>query len=86
MIAIYRMEYEGWSMRDAFLELKANGFGESTCNSANDYVAQYVLSYRPRHPKNAFHELASPTQSHWDWGLKSALPPDHVRRPPAPDS
>jgi hypothetical protein len=48
MTAIYRMEYQGWTTRDAFRELKFNGFGESTCTSANEYVAQYVLAYQPR--------------------------------------
>jgi hypothetical protein len=46
--AVWRMEYQGWSRRAAFRELKAHGFGDSACTSANDYVAQYVLEYRPR--------------------------------------
>jgi protein tyrosine phosphatase (PTP) superfamily phosphohydrolase (DUF442 family) len=46
--AIYRMEYQGWSRQEAFRELKAHGFGDTACTSANDYVAQYVLEYRPR--------------------------------------
>jgi hypothetical protein len=48
LCAVYRMEYEGWSADDAFAELKANGFGPWVCNSANDYVEQYVLTYHPR--------------------------------------
>lgn len=48
MTAIYRMEYQGWSPRRAIAELKANGFGEWPCSSANDYITQYVLTYRPR--------------------------------------
>jgi protein tyrosine/serine phosphatase len=47
MTAIYRMEYEGWTPRGAFQEMKANGFGEFVCSSANDYVMEYVLTYRP---------------------------------------
>jgi protein tyrosine/serine phosphatase len=48
LTAVYRMEYQGWSTDDALRELKENGFGNTTCNSANEYVAQYVLAYRPR--------------------------------------
>lgn len=48
LCAVYRMEYEGWSSDDAFAELKAHGFGPWVCNSANDYVEQYVLAYHPR--------------------------------------
>jgi protein tyrosine/serine phosphatase len=45
--AVYRMEYEGWSPRQAIAELKANGFGEFVCSSANEYILQYILTYRP---------------------------------------
>jgi len=45
--AVYRMEYEGWSPRQAIAELKANGFGEFVCSSANEYILEYILSYRP---------------------------------------
>jgi len=48
LTAVYRMEYQGWSRESAFREMKANGFGEFACTSANDYVTQYVLTYRPR--------------------------------------
>ncbi len=48
LCAVYRMEYEGWSPTEAFAEMKAHGFGEWVCTSANDYVKQYVLAYRPR--------------------------------------
>jgi protein-tyrosine phosphatase len=48
LVAVYRMEYEGWSPAEAFRELKAHGFGPWVCTSANDYVKQYVLTYRPR--------------------------------------
>jgi protein-tyrosine phosphatase len=48
LTAVYRMEYQGWSRQAAFRELKAHGFGDVACTDANDYVQQYVLSYRPR--------------------------------------
>lgn len=46
LCAIYRMEYQGWSQALAFEELKDHGFGIFFCSTANDYVKQYVLSYR----------------------------------------
>jgi hypothetical protein len=46
MTAVYRMEYNGWSPGAAIEELKANGFGEWSSTSANDYISQYVLSFR----------------------------------------
>jgi tyrosine-protein phosphatase SIW14 len=48
LCAVYRMEYQDWSPAEAFNELKANGFGDWVCTSANDYVEQYVLAYRRR--------------------------------------
>jgi protein tyrosine phosphatase (PTP) superfamily phosphohydrolase (DUF442 family) len=52
LVAVYRMEYEGWGPLAAVAELKALGFGDSVCTAANDYIQQYVLNYqcRPRHP------------------------------------
>jgi tyrosine-protein phosphatase SIW14 len=44
--AVYRMEYQHWSRGEAFRELKANGFGEFAATAANDYVTQYILTYR----------------------------------------
>jgi protein tyrosine/serine phosphatase len=42
MVAVYRMEYNGWSPQAALREAKANGFGEFAATSANDYIAQYI--------------------------------------------
>lgn len=47
LTAIYRMEYQGWTQDQAFLDMKAQGFGPWVCTSANDYVKQYVLTYQP---------------------------------------
>jgi hypothetical protein len=47
MTAIYRMEYNGWDRGAAIEDLKANGFGEWSSTSANEYISQYVLSYKP---------------------------------------
>lgn len=47
LTTVYRMEYNGWSPRQAIEELKANGFGRFPCSSANDYIVQYVLTFTP---------------------------------------
>jgi tyrosine-protein phosphatase SIW14 len=48
MVAVYRITYQGWSPEAALAEAKANGFGEFAASSANEYVAQYITSYKPR--------------------------------------
>jgi hypothetical protein len=48
LTAVYRIEYEGWSTAEAVRELRANGFGDSACTTANDWLVQYMLHYRPR--------------------------------------
>jgi hypothetical protein len=48
MVAIYRMEYQGWTRTEAMNELKAHGFGEYAATAANDLIAQYPLLYEPR--------------------------------------
>jgi protein-tyrosine phosphatase len=45
--ALYRMEYQGWSVDRALHEVKAHGFGP-TCHAGNDYVLQYVMLYQTR--------------------------------------
>jgi protein tyrosine phosphatase (PTP) superfamily phosphohydrolase (DUF442 family) len=47
LVAVYRMEYQGWSRAEAFRETLDNGFGRSQCTSANDYIKQYILTYEP---------------------------------------
>jgi hypothetical protein len=42
------MEYDGWDPAAAVAELKANGFGDTACTAANDYIQQYILNYKPR--------------------------------------
>jgi protein tyrosine phosphatase (PTP) superfamily phosphohydrolase (DUF442 family) len=46
MVAIYRMEYQGWSRAEAFRDTLDNGFGRSQCTAANDYITQYILTYQ----------------------------------------
>lgn len=47
LVAAYRMEYEGRTRQQALQELRDNGFGLWASTPANDYVAQYILTYRP---------------------------------------
>ena len=48
LTAVYRMEYEGWSVADAVRELRANGYGDRKATTANDYIYEYLFQYRPR--------------------------------------
>ncbi|MSR55398.1 MAG: hypothetical protein EXS09_19250 [Gemmataceae bacterium] len=52
LTAIYRMEYEGWSVADAMRELRANGFGDRKATQANDYILEYLYQYKPRATRN----------------------------------
>jgi protein tyrosine phosphatase (PTP) superfamily phosphohydrolase (DUF442 family) len=36
-----------WTQLEAMAELKEHGFGQFFCTTANDYIVQYVLTYRP---------------------------------------
>ncbi len=47
MVGVYRMEYEGWTRGEAIAEMKAHGFGEWPCTTANDYITQYIESFKP---------------------------------------
>ena len=48
LTAVYRMEYEGWSVADAVRELRANGYGDRKATQANDYIYEYLFQYQPR--------------------------------------
>jgi protein tyrosine phosphatase (PTP) superfamily phosphohydrolase (DUF442 family) len=74
MVAIYRMEYEGWDMPRAFRDTLDNGFGRSQCTAANDYVKQYILTYQPglRQPE-ASRQQAEPGVGR----MEPVLPPIH---------
>jgi tyrosine-protein phosphatase SIW14 len=47
MAAIYRMEYQGWSQDAAWCEMRAHGYGEWACTASDDYIMQYLLTYKP---------------------------------------
>jgi hypothetical protein len=48
LVGVYRMEYQGWTPLNVIEEMKDLGFGDSACSAANDYIAQYVVSYQRR--------------------------------------
>ena len=47
LTALYRIEYEGWTTGAAVRELRANGFGDIACTTANEYLVQFLEHYRP---------------------------------------
>jgi protein tyrosine phosphatase (PTP) superfamily phosphohydrolase (DUF442 family) len=59
LVALYRMEYEGWSRQQALAEMRDNGFGLFASTSSNLYVQQYVLGYVP-HQRPGLHEERMP--------------------------
>lgn len=48
LAALHRVEYQGWTVQEAYREMKAQGFGDKACTEANMYVKQYLLDYQPR--------------------------------------
>src|SRR5438046_2978594 len=50
LTAIYRMEYEGWSLGEAMRELRANGYGFVMSGEQDDFVIQFIQNYKPRTP------------------------------------
>jgi protein tyrosine phosphatase (PTP) superfamily phosphohydrolase (DUF442 family) len=51
LTAIYRMEYERWTLAEAMAELKDHGFGDKQCTSRNEYIRQYLVEYESRAAK-----------------------------------
>jgi protein-tyrosine phosphatase len=47
LTAIYRMEFEGWSVGDAMRELRAAGYGFVNSSEADNYIIQFVQNYKP---------------------------------------
>jgi protein tyrosine phosphatase (PTP) superfamily phosphohydrolase (DUF442 family) len=48
LTAIYRMEYQGWTVGAALRELRANGYGFVAASEADEFVIQFVQNYKPR--------------------------------------
>lgn len=48
LTAIYRMEYQGWSVGEVMRELRANGYGFVASSEADDFVIQFIQNYKPR--------------------------------------
>lgn len=46
LVAVYRMEYEGYTPTQALREVLDHGFGRTAGTEANDYIRQYILSFR----------------------------------------
>jgi tyrosine-protein phosphatase SIW14 len=63
LTAVYRMEYLGWTPYEAVRDLRANGFGCFVSTSANDYILDYILSYRPRNEKSKVQSKTSKIQN-----------------------
>ncbi len=61
LTAIYRMEFEGWSVGEAMRELRAAGYGFVNSSEADNYIIQFVQNYKPRAVRGkAPHPLAIP--------------------------
>lgn len=60
LTAIYRMEYEDWTLAEAVRELRANGYGDRKCTTANDYIYEYLYLYEPRQKKAAAPQGSQP--------------------------
>jgi protein tyrosine/serine phosphatase len=75
LVAVYRMEYQGFPPQEAVQDLKDNGFGEFVCSSANDYIMQYILTYRPgqRGTANGGHELTEDNEPHSPFPVPHSL-------------
>lgn len=48
LTAIYRMEYEGWTVGAALRELRDNGYGYVAASEVDPYVVQFIQNYQPR--------------------------------------
>ena len=48
LTAIYRMEYQGWSVGESLRELRANGYGFIASSEADEFVIQFIQNYKPR--------------------------------------
>jgi protein tyrosine phosphatase (PTP) superfamily phosphohydrolase (DUF442 family) len=57
LTAVYRMEYQGWSLLQAVHELEDNGFGRDPCSVRNDYILEYLLNFHPRRSRRAVSQL-----------------------------
>lgn len=48
LTAIYRMEYEGWTVGAALRELRDNGYGYIAASEVDPYIVQFVQNFKPR--------------------------------------
>ncbi len=47
LVAVYRMEKENWTVGEAIQEIRANGYGDRKCTSADDYIYTFFGNYKP---------------------------------------
>ena len=59
LTAVYRREYQGWSLLQAVHEMRENGFGRDPCTVRNDYILEYLVNLPPRSLKQ--HTASQPT-------------------------
>jgi tyrosine-protein phosphatase SIW14 len=47
LVAVYRMDHEGWSAAEAVEELRANGFGTFAATDGNAYLDRFIVRFEP---------------------------------------
>jgi len=82
LVAVYRMEYQGWSRAEAFRDTLENGFGRTQCTAANEYIRQYILTYEPgrRQPEARSQKAEGRRQKVEDRNRLEAVPTSQGRR------
>ena len=79
LVALYRMEYDGYSVYQALEEMRDNGFGRNPSYSPNDYIRQYLANYVPRSKATvAFRQTREEWVRPWRIDLPSHLTPEKV--------
>ena len=71
LTAIYRMEYQGWSIGEALRELRANNYGYMAASEYDVFIIQFLENYVPRsqRPKKLLDEAPMPRLIHSGSGL-----------------
>lgn len=62
LAALYRMEYNGWTKNEALAELRGHGFGLSASYANNEYIDQYILSYKRREKTTPANLVSRPSE------------------------
>ncbi len=75
--AIYRMEYEGWSVGEALRELRAHGYGYLAASEQDEFVVRFLKNYRrraERQPPVAPYPRAAPPEAATPLTRRTAAP------------